>query len=96
MIQSFGDKATEDLASGKQSFRTRHLPKEIHRSALRKLQLINRAARLDDLRAPPGNRLEALRGDLQGWHSVRINRQWRIVFRWEDGDAFDVSIADYH
>lgn len=64
--------------------------------ALRKLQLINRASDLNDLRVPPGNHLEALGGDLDGFYSIRINQQWRVIFRWVDGDAFDVQIIDYH
>lgn len=96
MIRSFGDGATADLAEGKGSARARRIPAELRRAALRKLQLINRARDLNDLRVPPGNRLEALGGDLAGFHSIRINQQWRVVFRWVDGDAFDVQICDYH
>lgn len=96
MIRSFGDRATEDLAAGKSTARARQIPAAIRRSALRKLQLVNRARDVNDLRAPPGNRLEALGGDLRGYHSIRINQQWRVVFRWVDGDAFDVRITDYH
>ena len=68
----------------------------IERVAQRKLAQLNAAATLDLLRAPPGNRLEALRGDRGGWYSIRINLQWRICFRFEDGDAWDVEIVDYH
>lgn len=68
----------------------------IERVALRKLLVLDAAARLDDLRAPPGNRLEALKGGRAGWHSIRVNDQWRICFRWHDGDAHDVEIVDYH
>lgn len=96
MIRSFGDGATGDLAAGKNTARARKTPAELRRSALRKLQLINRARDLNDLRAPPGNRLEALSGELAGYPSIRINDQWRIIFRWIDGDAFDVAIIDYH
>ena len=96
MIQSFGGGATEDLAAGKNTARARKIPAELRRSALRKLQLINRAMNLNDLRVPPGNRLEALSGELAGYHSIRINDQWRVIFRWVDGDAFDVEITDYH
>ncbi|MCI0534760.1 MAG: type II toxin-antitoxin system RelE/ParE family toxin [Verrucomicrobiales bacterium] len=64
--------------------------------ARRKLLLLHQARRLDDLRAPPGNRLEALKGDRAGEHSIRINAQWRVCFRWQDEDAFDVEIVDYH
>ena len=64
--------------------------------AIRKLAMLNRAGTLDDLRVPPGNRLEALKGDRAGQHSIRINDQWRICFRWQDADAFEVEIVDYH
>ncbi|WP_396595771.1 type II toxin-antitoxin system RelE/ParE family toxin [Brevundimonas sp. R86498] len=71
-------------------------PQDIRRSAQRKLELIDAAGRLDDPRLPPGNRLEALVGNRQGQHSIRINQQWRICFRWTDGGAEDVEICDYH
>lgn len=64
--------------------------------AVRKLDMLNAASNINDLRVPPGNRLEALRGELRGYHSIRINDQWRVVFRWEDGHAYEVRIADYH
>ena len=76
--------------------RSRRLPGDIQGVALRKLRLINAAQRLDDLRAPPGNRLEAPVGDRAGQHSIRINQQWRICFRWVDGEAEDVEVCDYH
>lgn len=72
------------------------LPHNIVESALLKLDLLNAAASLNDLRSPPGNRLEALRGDLAGFHSIRINAQWRIVFRWLGSNCSEVRIADYH
>ena len=72
------------------------LSAEIQRAALRKLLIIDAAASIDDLRVPPGNRLEALRGDLRGFHSIRVNDQWRIAFRWSEGNASDVRIIDYH
>jgi proteic killer suppression protein len=93
LIRSFGDRETERFWSGVAS---RRLPPDIHRAVQRKLELIDAAARLDDLRAPPGNRLEALSGDRRGQHSIRINQQWRIYFRWIDGGAEDVEICDYH
>ena len=96
MIQSFGDRATEDLFHGKNSARARRIPANIVESALLKLDLLNAAASLNDLRSPPRNRLEALRGDLAGFHSIRINAQWRIVFRWLGSNCSDVRIADYH
>ena len=75
---------------------SRRLPSEIQRTALRKLRQLDAAVALQDLRAPPGNRLELLKGDRAGQHSIRINDRWRICFRWRDGNAFDVEIADYH
>jgi toxin HigB-1 len=76
--------------------KSRKFPPGLIRPALRKLLLLNSAGRLDDLRVPPGNRLEALKGDRTGQFSIRINEQFRIYFSWRDGDAFDVEIADYH
>ena len=93
MIHSFGDKETAAIFAG---FQVRRLPVEIQSVARRKLKQIDAASQLDSLRIPPGNRLEALRGDRTGCHSIRINDQWRIVFRWNDGQAFDVVIVDYH
>lgn len=71
-------------------------PQEIYRGALKKLLLIDAADKLDDLRVPPGNQLEKLGGDRKGQHSIRINEQWRVCFRWEEGDAFNAEIVDYH
>ncbi len=96
MITSFGDKATSDLFNGIRSRQSRKLPNQIHEIALYKLDVINAAQALDDLRSPPGNRLEALRGELKGFHSIRINNQWRIIFRWSENNASDVQIIDYH
>ncbi|HTX51680.1 MAG TPA: type II toxin-antitoxin system RelE/ParE family toxin [Caulobacteraceae bacterium] len=93
MIRSFRDRQTSSIWEGS---RSRRLPVDIQDAALRKLRLINAAQRLDDLRAPPGNRLEALSGDRAGQHSIRINQQWRICFRWSEGGADDVEICDYH
>jgi proteic killer suppression protein len=93
MIRSFRDRETRTVWNGE---RSRLLPGDIQGIGLRKLRLINAAQRLDDLRAPPGNRLEALVGDRTGQHSIRINQQWRICFRWADGGAEDVEICDYH
>jgi len=92
MIKTFGDKRTEKFWNG------RHvkLPSEILRRAMDKLYVLEHAGSLDDLRVPPANRLEALVGDRAGQHSIRINQQWRICFRWEDGDAYNVEITDYH
>ena len=93
MIVGFRDTETEKIWNG---LRSRKLPPAIQSGALRKLRLINAAKRIDDLRVPPGNRLEALRGDRGGQWSIRINDQWRISFRWTEGGADDVKIVDYH
>ncbi len=93
MIQSFVDTETELIWSGK---RSRKLPPDIQVVALRKLRLLNQAKTLTDLRIPPGNRLEALRGDLAGQYSIRINDQWRICFIWRQGGPENVKIIDYH
>lgn len=96
MIASFRDKATEVLFHGEGGKAIKRIPPAIRSSAVRKLDMLNAARELIDLRAPPGNKLEALKGDLRGKHSIRINDQWRIVFRWDSGDAHDVEITDYH
>lgn len=96
MIASFGDEATEALFHGDSGKEVRKIPRDIHRVALRKLDQLNAATGLRDLRSPPGNRLEALKGDREGFHSVRINDQWRVTFKWEAGDAHHVKIEDYH
>jgi proteic killer suppression protein len=96
MIGSFGDKATEALYHGTAKRKFKRIPSTIHGAALRKLDMLDAATVLEDLRQPSGNRLEALEGDLEGFHSIRINDQWRIVFRWSAPDAFEVSITDYH
>ena len=96
MIRSFADATTQDVFDGENSKAARKLPRELHDKARRMLDLINAATRLDDLRVPPGNRLEALKGNFKGFHSIRINDQWRIVFKWLDGDADAVQIIDYH
>lgn len=93
MIQSFGDKDTERLF-GREP--VRKLPASIQRVALRKLLQVDAATALDDLRVPPGNRLEKLSGDRAGQHSMRINDQWRVCFRWDSPDAYEVEIVDYH
>lgn len=95
MIVSFADRATEALFHGRTSG-TRRFPPDLRTVAVRKLDMVNAARELRDLRVPPGNRLEAMKGDLKGMHSIRVNDQWRIVFRWERGDAHDVAIVDYH
>jgi toxin HigB-1 len=96
VIESFGDKGTEDLFHGRKTKRTRGFPAELLGAALRKLDMINAAQNLDDLKAPPANRLEALKGDLKGYHSIRVNDQFRIVFRWSECKASDVRFTDYH
>jgi proteic killer suppression protein len=96
VIVSFSDGATEALFHGEGGKAIRGLPPEIRSVAVRKLEMLNAARELRDLLAPPGNRLEALRGDLNGKHSIRVNEQWRVVFRWESGDAHEVEIVDYH
>ena len=92
MIRSFGDRQTEDL------FRDR-FGREFQgfaRTAKRKLEMLHAAGRIDDLLMPPSNRLEKLKGDLSAFHSIRVNDQWRIIFKWTDGHADDVRIVDYH
>jgi proteic killer suppression protein len=96
VILSFGDPGTEDLYHGRPTRRARRYPTGIVPAALRKLDMLARAHALIDLRAPPGNRLEALKGDREGFYSIRINDQFRVVFRWEGHDASEVSIVDYH
>ncbi len=96
MIHSFGDQATEDLFHGNNTAKVRKLPQKIREKALNKLDMVNAAVRLSDLRFPPGNRLEGLSGDLAGWHSIRINRQWRVIFRWDQDVAKEVTVCDYH
>ncbi len=93
VIRSFGDVATERLWS---RHRSKELDPRIERVALRKLAMLDAAETLNDLRVPPGNRLEALRGDRAGQHSIRINQQWRICFTWTEAGPQDVQIVDYH
>ena len=93
MIKSFGDRNAERLYDRRP---TRRFGAEVQKVALRKLRMLDAATRLDDLRVPPGTRLERLRGDRSGQHSIRINDQWRVCFRWHGGDAYDVEIVDYH
>ncbi len=93
MIKSFRCKETEKLFSRRLPTR---FPTGFYRTALRKLLLLDAAEKLEDLRIPPGNRLEKLTGNRHGQHSIRINDQWRICFRWSEGDAYEVEIVDYH
>ena len=93
MIRSFKDKQAEKIFKRQRSSKS---PEILQRVALRKLRMLNRAASLNDLRVPPANRLEKLKGGRLGQHSIRINDQWRICFKWHDSDAFQVEIVDYH
>ena len=96
MIRSFGDHFTESLYHGAKDARVRRFPADLLKVTVRKLDMLNTAHVVGDLRSPPGNRLEALKGGLKGFFSIRVNDQWRIVFRWEGADAFDVRVTDYH
>ncbi len=96
MIISFGNQLAQDLFDDKKSKQTRAFPSELYRVARRKNLYLHEADNLTDLRVPPGNRLEALKGDLQGFYSIRINDQWRVIFKWSDGGANEVKILDYH
>jgi len=93
MIKGFADRETEKVFNREFS---RKLPSDIQRPARRKLEILNAAGALQDLRLPPSNRLEKLSGNRQGQHSLRINDQWRICFVWKGSDAYDVAIVDYH
>ena len=93
MIKSFGSKETEKIWNGE---RSKKLPLEAQKIGRRKLRMINNSFDIEDLRIPPANRLEKLSGDLKGYYSIRINRQWRVIFRWKDGNAHEVEILDYH
>jgi proteic killer suppression protein len=93
MIRSFSDDQTSLIWQGR---RSRKLPLDMQAVALRKLRMLNQVRVLEDLRVPPGNRLEALRGDRAGQHAIRINDQWRLCFVWKEGGAFDVGIVDHH
>ena len=96
MIRSFGDHFTELLYHGAKDARVRRFPADVLKVTVRKLDMLNTAQVLGDLRSPPGNRLEALKGGLRGFFSIRVNDQWRIVFRWVGADAVDVRVTDYH
>jgi proteic killer suppression protein len=96
VIESFGNAVAEDLFEDKNSKATKAFPSELRRAARRKLHYLHEAVDLRDLKSPPGNRLEGLKGERKGFHSIRINDQWRVVFRRSGGNAFDVQIVDYH
>lgn len=93
MIISFSDKHTEQIWNGQ---RVKGLPNEVQEIGRRKLRMINNAVDLNDLRIPPANRLEKLSGNLKSFYSIRINDQWRIIFKWSNGNASEVEIIDYH
>ena len=93
MIRSFGDRETERLWDEE---RVRSIDPRVQQAAFRKLEILNAATEIVELRVPPGNRLEALKGDRQGQHSIRINDQWRVCFVWRNGGAEDVEVVDYH
>lgn len=93
MIKEFGDKETEKIWNG---IRSKKLPSEIQNVARRKLRMINNAQEIIDLKIPPVNKLEKLKGNLSDYHSIRVNNQWRIIFIWKNNDAYDVKILDYH
>ena len=93
MIKSFRDRRTSSVYEG---VAVKGVPADVLKRAVTKIFLIDTVTRLDDLRVPPGNRLEALAGDRAGQHSIRVNDQWRICFAWRDGDAYDVEFCDYH
>ena len=93
MIKSFGNKETEKIWNGQ---RSKKLPNEIQEIARRKLRMLNNSQDIQDLKIPPSNRLEKLSGNLKDYHSIRINKQWRIIFIWNNGNAFETEIIDYH
>lgn len=93
MIISFGSKETETIWKG---FRIKKLPNEIQEISRRKLRMLNNSQNLNDLKIPPSNHLEKLKGNLKNYYSIRVNDQWRIIFKWENGNSFDVEIVDYH
>jgi proteic killer suppression protein len=93
MIKSFGDKESEKIWNG---IRSKKLPYDIQDVSRRKFRMINNAQDVNDLRIPPANRLEKLKGDLQEFYSIRINNQWRIIFKWINNDAYEIKIVDYH
>ena len=96
MVQSFADDTSADLFRQRNTRAARRIPRELWRGVHRKLRLIDAAGRLEDLLIPAGNRLELLRGDQAGRHSIRVNEQYRVTFRWENGYAHEVRVEDYH
>ena len=93
MIKTFGDKESEKIWNG---IRSKKLPNEIQDVARRKLRMFNNAQDVNDLRIPPANRLEKLKGNIEEYYSIRLNNQWRIIFQWLNNDSYDVKIVDYH
>jgi proteic killer suppression protein len=93
MIKSFADRRTQDLYT---TAKAKHIAADVAKRASRKLEYVDLATRLDDLKVPPGNRLHALEGDRKGQYSISVNDQWRICFRFVDGDAYDAEFCDYH
>ena len=93
MIKSFGSKETEKVWKG---IRSKKFPFEIQKIRRRKLRMINNSLDINDLQAPPSNRLEKLKCDLKNYYSIRINKQWRIIFKWKSGNSFEINITDYH
>lgn len=96
MIKSFKSKTAEDVFDGINSKFSRKIPKELHAKSQRLLDQLNAATKLETLQIPPSNMLEQLKGDLKGFHSIRINKQWRVIFKWSGSDALLVDIVDYH
>ena len=96
MIQSFADRTTADIFLERNTKPARQIPKALWRVVQRKLKMLDVAARVDDLESPPGNRLKALTGRMRGRYSIRVNEQYRVTFRWENGHAFEVTVEDYH
>jgi proteic killer suppression protein len=96
MIQSFADKTTADIFRERSTKDARRISRELWRVAQRKLKMLDVAVRITELESPPGNRLEALKGKMRGRYSIRVNEQYRVTFRWEDGHAYEVAIEDYH
>ncbi len=96
MIRSFKDSLTEDIFHGINNSKTRKITIDVKKVAYRKLDQLNSSVDIEDVRVPPGNRLEKLKGNYKNYYSIRINDQFRIIFEWKNGDAFNVSIVDYH
>jgi toxin HigB-1 len=96
MIRSFADETTADIFRDRNTRAARQIPKDLWRVVHRKLKMLDVAARLEDLESPPENRLKVLKGQMKGSHSIRVNDQYRVTFRWENGHAFEVAVEDYH